>query len=88
MCYYMIRFCYMYRLRAHLFIAGSFYMVDKTLKGPIPSILVFIFTTSLKSLSPKINLIMKPKGLHVVLGLISHFIYVLCNSSITSQRAI
>ena len=56
-----------------------------TLKGIIPSIVVFLF----KSLfSRELLFIVKLEIWYVILGLLWHFIYVICNSFFTSQRAI
>ena len=56
-----------------------------TLKGIIPSSVVFLF----KSLfSRELLFIVKLEIWHVILGLLWHFIYVICNSFFTSQRAI
>ena len=50
------------------------------LKGPILSVLVFLFTRFIKSLCPlELIFIVKPQGQHVLLGEIRQGIYILCD---------
>ena len=59
------------------------------LKGPIPSVLVLHIRMQIKCLCPlELRFIVKPQGLHVLLGEMRQCIYVLCNSLLNNQMAL
>ena len=82
--------------KCNLFMVGciyngydSLYQQPLFFKGPIPSVLVFIFTLQIKCLClVELIFIMKPQGLHVLLGEIRKCTYALCNFFSNNQMAL